>query len=341
MFVHVTSICSFPEVKDLDSKKWAEFDNKLLTVHDDSFSWLVDGSVDFLLTDPPFNIARDTNFHTYEKNTINSYRFDKGKGWDSSSPEEFRNLMNSWSVEFFRVLRNGGSFAVFCADEYLSDFIRSMRSAGLKPRRTITWRKPNSVPVNRKYMMMSACEYIICGVKGTNGAFNVDYSDPHRRIGLVEAVQIADKCAVAVEAAIRERLTESIAGVSNENVRALVNQVLLETSLHVAERASRQVGDDGNVSLCIPNFVSFNSKVGKRLHPTEKPTNLLKYLIALFSNPGDLILDPFSGSASTGEAALQTNRRTILLERDDEFFSLGLARIRDLSQVGSRTLFGD
>jgi len=41
-----------------------------LTVNDDNYLWLPDGSVDLVLTDPPFNIARDTNFHTYEKNTI-------------------------------------------------------------------------------------------------------------------------------------------------------------------------------------------------------------------------------------------------------------------------------
>lgn len=88
-------------------------------VHDSGYAWLPSGSIDLVLTDPPFNIARDTNFHTYEKNTINSYRFDEDKGWDSYSPEGFRELLASWSKEFARVLRPGGSFAVFCADEYL------------------------------------------------------------------------------------------------------------------------------------------------------------------------------------------------------------------------------
>jgi site-specific DNA-methyltransferase (adenine-specific) len=73
--------------------------------------------------------------------------------------------------------------------------------------------------------------------------------------------------------------------------------------------------------------VTFNSKAGSRLHPTEKPVLLLKYLIELFSNKGDLILDPFAGSASTGEAAITTSRRAILVERDHEFYEKGSLRI--------------
>ena len=130
-------------------------------VNDDGFAWLPDQSIDLVLTDPPFNIARDTNFHTYEHNTINSYRFDAEKGWDSYTPDEFKELLKRWALEFERVLRPGGSFAIFCADEYLSDLISALKDAKLKPRRTLTWRKPNAVPVNRKHMMMSACEYIV------------------------------------------------------------------------------------------------------------------------------------------------------------------------------------
>jgi site-specific DNA-methyltransferase (adenine-specific) len=43
------------------------------------------------------------------------------------------------------------------------------------------------------------------------------------------------------------------------------------------------------------------------------------YLIALFSNPGDIVLDPFGGSGSTGEAALDMGRRPIVIERDDKY----------------------
>jgi site-specific DNA-methyltransferase (adenine-specific) len=83
---------------------------------------------------------------------------------------------------------------------------------------------------------------------------------------------------------------------------------------------------------CVPNFVQFNSKTGKRRHPTEKPVQLLRYLIALVSNETDLLLDPFAGSSSLGEAADAMGRYAILVEKDSEFFAIGSQRISDLER---------
>jgi DNA modification methylase len=298
-------------------------------VLDNGYQWLPNDSIDLILTDPPFNIARDTNFHTYSKNTINSYRFDKGKGWDSHSPEGFRELMSEWAMEFFRVLRPGGSFAVFCADEYLSDLISSLKLAGLKPRRTLTWRKPNAVPVNRKHMMMSACEYIVVGVKGSNSTYNVDVdcleTDP---ITQQEMVAIADKAATVAELEVRKILKSLANRPSPQEIKSLVERALIASAPEIARRSINIYSEDGKkAELCVPNYVTFNSKSGNRLHPTEKPIPLLVYLTELFSNTGDLVLDPFAGSASMGEAALLTGRQALLVEQDQEFFARGSARI--------------
>ena len=67
-----------------------------LAVNDDNFQWLPAASVDLVLTDPPFNIAQDTNFHTYDGKRINSYRFDAAKGWDTYTPP-FIDLMHDWA----------------------------------------------------------------------------------------------------------------------------------------------------------------------------------------------------------------------------------------------------
>ena len=298
-------------------------------VNDSGFRWMPDCSVDLVLTDPPFNIARDTNFHTYEKNTINSFRFDKDKGWDSHSPEGFRSLLANWSNEFERVLRPGGSFAIFCADEYLSDLIGALRSAGLKPRRTITWRKPNAVPVNRKHMMMSACEYIVVGVKGSKSVFNADIElAADEELTEQEIVAIADKAATVMEQEVRAALSSQAGRPTPSQIQELVQRAVTFSAAKVAKRSVNIYSDDGGkAELCVPNFVNFNSKAGNRLHPTEKPVQLLRYLTELFSNPGDLVLDPFAGSASMGETALITNRHAVLVEQDVEFFAKGSARI--------------
>ena len=46
-----------------------------------------------------------------------------------------------------------------------------------------------------------------------------------------------------------------------------------------------------------------------RTHPTEKPVDLMRHLVESVTRPGDLVLDPFAGSGSTGEACLRAGRR--------------------------------
>lgn len=103
--------------------------SSLIISNDDNSNFVEDGSVDFVLTDPPFNISKVSNFHTYEKNTIHSYQFDgeSQEAWDSYTHEEFLQKMNEWSAEWNRVLRKGGNFAVFCADAYISHLMEALK----------------------------------------------------------------------------------------------------------------------------------------------------------------------------------------------------------------------
>lgn len=63
------------------------------------------------------------------------------------------------------------------------------------------------------------------------------------------------------------------------------------------------------------------------LHPTQKPVALLEYLIRLYTNEGDLILDNCMGSGSTGVAALHSGRRFIGIEIDPDMYSVAEKRI--------------
>lgn len=62
-------------------------------------------------------------------------------------------------------------------------------------------------------------------------------------------------------------------------------------------------------------------------HPTEKPLSLMLELIELFTNPGDLICDPFMGSGTTLIAAAALGRRAIGIERDEKYYALACARM--------------
>ena len=64
------------------------------------------------------------------------------------------------------------------------------------------------------------------------------------------------------------------------------------------------------------------------IHPTQKPVRLLERLLALVSKEGDSILDPFSGSASTAIACINTKRNYIGFEIDKEYYDLSVNRIK-------------
>ena len=67
----------------------------------------------------------------------------------------------------------------------------------------------------------------------------------------------------------------------------------------------------------------------KRVHPTQKPVELLEYLIKIYSNPGELVLDNCMGSGSTGVACVNTGRRFIGMELDNKYFEVAKQRIND------------
>ena len=62
-------------------------------------------------------------------------------------------------------------------------------------------------------------------------------------------------------------------------------------------------------------------------HPTQKPISLLKHLINISSDENDIILDPFMGVGSTGVAALQTKRKFIGIELDNNYFNAAEKRL--------------
>ena len=68
---------------------------------------------------------------------------------------------------------------------------------------------------------------------------------------------------------------------------------------------------------------------GKVYHSTQKPVALLEYLIKTYTNEGELVLDSCMGSGSTGVACLNTNRKFIGIELDENYFNIAKERIEN------------
>ena len=75
-------------------------------------------------------------------------------------------------------------------------------------------------------------------------------------------------------------------------------------------------------------IIEFSNPSGKgQLHPTQKPVELLEYLIKTYTNENDLVLDNCMGSGSTGVACKNLNRNFIGIELDENYFNIAKERI--------------
>jgi len=68
-------------------------------------------------------------------------------------------------------------------------------------------------------------------------------------------------------------------------------------------------------------------------HPTKKPDGLFQDIIEMFSDEGDLVLDPFAGSGTTAVAAQRTRRRHISFENDPNYYDLAVAALEKVIPV--------
>ena len=82
------------------------------------------------------------------------------------------------------------------------------------------------------------------------------------------------------------------------------------------------------------NILEFNCVNNyKRLHSSEKPTELLEYLIKTYTNENEIVLDNTMGSCSVGEACVNTNRSFIGIEKEEKYYEISINRINSLKST--------
>lgn len=70
-------------------------------------------------------------------------------------------------------------------------------------------------------------------------------------------------------------------------------------------------------------------KSDRGLHPTQKPVELLEYLVKTYTNEGEIVLDNCMGSGSTGVACQNTNRKFIGIELEEKYFEIAVKRLKE------------
>ena len=93
----------------------------------------------------------------------------------------------------------------------------------------------------------------------------------------------------------------------------------------------------GNAAIIIKSFETQRTQWRHGIHPTQKPVDLLRYLVLTYTNEGDTVLDNCMGSGTTAIACIKERRHFIGFELSKEYFDKAVRRIK--AEQAQLTLF--
>ena len=99
----------------------------------------------------------------------------------------------------------------------------------------------------------------------------------------------------------------------------------------------KQMRSDWLIPLCTGGE-RLKDEDGKKAHPTQKPEGLLHRVLLATTNPGDTVLDPFSGTGTTAAAAKRLGRNYVGIERDETYVRLSRARLKSVEPIDGAVL---
>ncbi len=228
-------------------------------IHDDCLNHiktLPTHSIDLILTDPPYNIAKYStgNIDLPNRSSVNN---NLGE-WDHHEINPF-----DFVKEFKRVLKPNGNIFIFTSYNLIGKW-HSAFDSEFDTFQFFIWHKTNPMPKIYKNGFLNSCEMIICmWNKGHKWNF--------------------------------------------------INQ--------------REMHNFFESPICMGK-----ERLKDPKHPAQKPLKLIKHLMGIASNDGDLVYDPFMGVGTTCVAAIEMNRRYIGVEIDKVFYDAASNRIEETKE---------
>lgn len=116
--------------------------------------------VDAIITDPPYNVSRKSNFHTMGRQGVDFGGWDKG----------FDQI--SWIKPALEILKKGGNIVIFNDWKNMSYLKDELENNNCLIKEIIVWKKPNPMPRNRDRLYVTTCEFAIWATKGKGWTFN-------------------------------------------------------------------------------------------------------------------------------------------------------------------------
>jgi len=229
-----------------------------------------------------------------------------GKGsWDASRGiEEDHRFTRAWIEACGRVLKPSGSLWISGTQHVIFSAGFALQSLGWRLLNTVTWYKPNASP-------NLSCRYF------THSSEILIWAAPRRPGRLQHLFDYP-------------RMRAENGGKQMRDVWALPRP------------GEDELDADGQGRIWTLTSPRADEKAHGK-HPTQKPVALLRRIIEATAPEGGLVLDPFSGSGTTGVAALRLGRRFLGIEQDPTWLALARARLEAESDGAApthRELFG-
>lgn len=287
---------------------------------------LPDACVDAIVTDPPYGIGiigEAWDGRDIRKATRSSTKhLDAGKA--------FERWTRGWATEALRVLKPGGHLIAFGAPRTFHRLTGGIEDAGFEVRDQLLWLYGTAIPKSRRLpgglgtALKPAYEPILLArapLAGTTqqnlaawgtGALNIEATriGPQQYWPANVLVSHAPGCPV-------ELLDGPGIGLSRLFFCAK------------ATRAEREAGCEQLPErlAALYSGKSRTPRMRRNIHPTVKPISLMRWLVRLTCPPDGLVLDPFTGSGTTGAAAILDGRSFLGIEREGRYVDVACARL--------------
>jgi site-specific DNA-methyltransferase (adenine-specific) len=300
---------------------------------------LPEAGVDAVVTDPPYGI--DWQGESWDGRAIREAAARAGHERISAN-EAFEVWCRIWAGECLRVMRPGAHLLAFGSPRTWHRLTAGLEDAGFEIRDTLMWLYGSGMPKTRRYpgdrasALKPAFEPIVLARKPPQGTLAENVA--RHGTGLlgtgdcrVEGRHPAD-VAIGHDAGCGEDGCAPGCPVADADVAA-GSQLAPSRFLHCpkADRAERDAGCEalpGRVLDLFPNATRRRrSRPARNPHPSVKPIELMRWLVRLGCPPGGLVLDPFTGSGTTGIAAVLERRRFCGIERESAYLEIARARI--------------
>ena len=115
-------------------------------------------------------------------------------------------------------------------------------------------------------------------------------------------------------------------------INSYTKYVKTQNNTNIYGKMKREISGGGETDRYPRSVLKYPSdkqrkKKGERMHDTQKPLALIENLVSTYTNPGELILDTFSGNGTLGVACRKLNRSYIMIENDQEWFNSTVRRM--------------